>query len=106
MSNKEPQPTPRNDALSTLARERAETIGRDWAIELKASILLEQRRACGGWPGTLSEARARVLISLLPWLRLNGQPVVTTAQREDAARHLYASARSAWMETRDPDEDP
>jgi hypothetical protein len=81
-------------------------VGRDWASELRASILLERRRASGGWPGTLSEARARVAVSLVPWLESNGQPTVTSSQSEGAARLIYASARSAWMETREAEEWP
>jgi len=97
---------PSSEELSVAARGRAEMVGRSWATQLRASILLEKRRACGGWPGTLSEARAHVAVSLLPWLKSHGQPVVTSQQCEGAARVVYASARSAWMENREAEEGP
>ena len=105
MSNKDTA-SPSPESLSEPIRGRAELVGREWANEIKASIILERRRASGGWPGTLSEARARVLVSLLPWLQRNGQPTVSSQEREGAARLVYASARSAWMETREPDDEP
>ena len=100
------QVPPRGEELSSFARGQAERVGRSWAGQLRASILLENRRACGGWPGTLSEARAHVAISVLPWLESHGQPAVTSEQCEGAARLVYASARSAWMENRDAEEGP
>lgn len=95
-----------NEELSAAARGRAEVVGRSWATELRAAILQEKRRACGGWPGTLSEARAHVAVSLLPWLKTHGQPVFTSQQCEGAARLVYASARSLWMENREAEEGP
>lgn len=97
--------TPTIEELSPIARSRAEWVGRNWATRLLAAIALEKRRACGGWPGTLSEARAHVAISLLPWLDTQGQPVVTSRQCEGAARLVYAIARSTWMEHREAEED-
>ena len=97
---------PRGEELSSFARGQAERVGQSWANQLRAAIQLENRRACGGWPGTLSEARAHVAISLLPWLESHGQAAVTSEQCEGAARLVYASARSAWMENRDAEEGP
>jgi hypothetical protein len=94
-----------SDELSPLARSRAEFVGRSWATRLRAAIVLEQRRPCGGWPGTLSEARAHVASSLLPWLDNQGLPPASSRQCEGAARVVYASARTAWMETRESEED-
>ena len=90
--------------LTELARQQAKALGQSWATELKASIILERRRPCGGWPGIMSEARARVSVSLLPWLERGGQRVLTVEQREAAARLIYASARSTWIETREADD--
>lgn len=90
--------------LSEIARGRAELVGRAWAAELRAAIVRDKRRAAGGWPGTLREARTHVAVSLLPWLRNHGEPVVSSEQCEGAARLVYASARKVWLENRD-DED-
>ncbi len=92
--------------LSALAKGRAEVVGRVWATELRAAMVQENRRACGGWPGTLSEARAHVRVRLLPWLEDQGEPAATSEQREGAARLVYASARSLWMENRESEEGP
>jgi hypothetical protein len=95
-----------HEDLNEIARGRAELVGRMWAAELRAAIVSEKRRAAGGWPGTLREARAHVAVSLLPWLRNNGQAPVTSEQCEGAARLVYASARKVWLENRDTEEDP
>jgi hypothetical protein len=93
------------DELSDVARGRAELVGRQWAEQLRAAIVQDHRRAAGGWPGTLREARTHVAVSLIPWLRNNGQPSVTQQQCEGAARVVYASARKLWLEHRDAEED-
>lgn len=93
------------DELNEATRGRAEQVGRLWAAELRAALVNEQRRASGGWPGTLREARTHVAISLIPWLHSNGQAGVTSQQCEGAARLVYASARKVWLENRDPEED-
>jgi hypothetical protein len=93
------------EELNEAARGRAEQVGRSWATELRAAIVGEKRRAAGGWPGTLREARTHVAVSLIPWLRNNGQTAVTSQQCEGAARLVYASARKVWLENRDTEED-
>jgi hypothetical protein len=93
------------EELNEAARGRAEQVGRSWANELRAAIVGEKRRAAGGWPGTLREARTHVAVSLIPWLRNNGQTAVTSQQCEGAARLVYASARKVWLENRDTEED-
>jgi hypothetical protein len=93
------------DELSEVARVRAELVGREWAERLRAAIVRDRRRAAGGWPGTLREARTHVAVSLIPWLMQNGQPSVTPLQHEGAARVVYASARKLWLAHRDAEED-
>ena len=104
MSSNRAVGTPGEPELSSVARGRAEEVGRQWANELRAAMVKEERRPCGGWPGTLSEARTRVALAVVPWLATNGQLLMSTQQREGAARVAYASARSAWMETREAEE--
>jgi len=95
----------RADELNEVTRGRAEQVGRLWASDLRAALVNEKRRASGGWPGTLREARTHVAISLIPWLQSNGLAAVTSQQCEGAARLVYASARKVWLENRDPEED-
>lgn len=94
-----------HEELNEIARGRAELVGRIWATELRAAIVKERRRAAGGWPGTLREARTHVAVSLIPWLRSIGQSTVTSEQCEGAARVVYASARKVWLENRDAEEE-
>jgi hypothetical protein len=101
----QPQAARQSNELSEATRGRAEHVGRRWAAELRAAIVSEKRRAAGGWPGTLREARTHVAISLIPWLRSNGQAAVTSEQCEGAARVVYASARKVWLENRDADDE-
>jgi hypothetical protein len=103
--SKEPIDGTPGEELSVVARSRAELVGRSWAADLRASLLREKRRASGGWPGTLGEARMHVARALLPWLDSHGQRIASSGQSEGAARVVYASARSAWLASCDPDED-
>lgn len=78
---------------------RVENSGRAWAAAVRAELVGEGRRAAGGWPGTLSEARGR----LEAVLRGGGTP---PAERERLARLLYHTARDTWLASRDaPDEE-
>lgn len=88
-------------SLDTSVRLRAESIGRQWAFNL-TTLLRARRRASGGWPGTLSEARARTSSLLHPWLESLGQPLPTHEQNETLVRVVYTSARLAWLQGRDP----
>jgi hypothetical protein len=103
--NKEPIDVSPSEELSLIARSRAELLGRSWAADMRASLLLEKRRASGGWPGTLGEARMHVARALLPWLSSQGHGIATSLQSEGAARVVYASARSAWLATCEADDD-
>lgn len=47
-----------------------------------------------------------VAISLLPWLEREGHPVVTSEQCDGAARVVYASARTTWLQNCEADEEP
>jgi hypothetical protein len=92
-----------DDPLTAVIRDRATAEGRTWACELRAALAQERRRTSGGWPGTMTEARARVAASVLPWTIPPGQISATEETRESAARLLYASARKAWLSNVEPD---
>jgi hypothetical protein len=82
--------------------ERSATLeGELWAAETRAQYGVEQRIAAGGWPGTLTEARARVAHALLPSLARDGLAAPTRTECEEAARILYASARNLWLKHRE-----
>ncbi len=75
--------------------KRAALDGELWATEMRARVADEQRLAAGGWPGTLSEARARAARLVVA--------SKDTAEREHAARVLYDSARALWLKHRQPE---
>lgn len=86
--------------------ELAEEHGRGWAISVVDQFVAEARNATGGWPGTVSEARARVhgvmraweiARSMEPWADLTGAKRVSAAELDDLAQALYRSARVAWL---------
>jgi len=76
--------------LEASAAER----GREWAESVRARLEDESREALGGWPGTISEARARVE-AILP---RDGEPHVQ--EREKLTRVLYHAARDLWLDKR------
>ena len=79
--------------------------GRIWAQEVRNNVRKELRRAAGGWPGTVSEARARLAEFVLPQLSRQGS-AATSEDRERAARALYDSARRTWLAHCDREETP
>lgn len=74
---------------------RAEKNGHAWAESVQARLQSEGRRVAGGWPGTLSEARARVE-RLLDSTAKSCSP----HERERLARVLYGAARAFWLDNR------
>jgi len=64
---------------------------------VRERVHAEGRPAAGGWPGTVTEARAR-LSAAVPG---NLPPEVQRA----LAKLLYSTARDAWLEQREPREE-
>jgi hypothetical protein len=89
---------------ATLARH-AQTVGETWAQETVKTIHAERRVAAGGFPGTMTEARTRVAILVLPWLTERGGPPATPVEREAIAKAVYQSAKQAWWNMREPEAD-
>ena len=75
--------------------ERASAIGEAWAHEYLRDLQAQARAPVGAWPGTMSEARRRVVIHLAIALdpeRLN-----------ELARVANLAARRGWREVCQPD---
>ena len=68
--------------------ENAIDAGKAWAGAVRAELENEGRTVAGGWPGTMTEARARA--SQL------GSPGLSAAERTRLARILYAAAKDMW----------
>jgi hypothetical protein len=97
---------PRLERRRRLFQERATVEGEAWAAQTRANLSGEHRAAAGGWPGTLSEARERVALLLVPWSSCEGLGTPTSDEREEAARTLYARARSVWLKNCERETDP
>jgi hypothetical protein len=74
--------------------QRAHASGVQWAQDVQRALRLENRRAAGGWPGTMREARTRAS-HLLATLRADGV-IATQEETTTLAKAVYASARSTW----------
>lgn len=82
----------------------ATALGRTWAARCRHELQREGRAASGGWPGTLSEARARVGRRLVVEQRgRRSELPITDAEREVAARLAYATARAEWLRHVEPE---
>jgi hypothetical protein len=88
---------PDNHSRHALLERCAQGEGLLWAKETLAKIRAQMRAVRGGWPGTVSEARARVAGYVLPALARQGLAGATESEREQAARSLYHSARAQWI---------
>jgi hypothetical protein len=84
-------------ALDRDLQARAELVGLNWAEGWFERARREQRAVAGGWPGTMSEARAQVVRALVPWLQERGKwPSSDVTNFEATARVVYTVARAAW----------
>lgn len=88
------------EARRALVVQAAVSAGDVWAKWWRAELERQGRQVAGGWPGTLSEARARVIEAVLPEVRKLGMREMTFEERELAAKTLYATARRRWLSRR------
>lgn len=65
-------------------KNKADAEGRAWAASCSEALRKDGRRAEGGWPGTLSGARARVVARLL--VRPEPSALVTNGEIEQLAK--------------------
>ncbi|HEU4407458.1 MAG TPA: hypothetical protein VFS43_19485 [Polyangiaceae bacterium] len=84
------------DALAAL-------VGDGWAKQILDELRREGRSPIGGWPGTISEARARLSSFRGPEAR--ALVPLDHEEREYVARGLYACARATWLANAQPDPD-
>lgn len=76
----------------------AMAIGEAWAHELVRTLRDDKREIVGGWPGTISEAKVRVLAHLARMLDLE--------VLADLARVATEAARRAWLRVAETDPEP
>ena len=68
-----------------------------WAARVLSELQAESRRIRGGWPGTLSEARALLAGDLLPQLAGESLVELKRVGQDEVARFLYQGAREYWI---------
>jgi hypothetical protein len=73
----------------------AVAVGEAWVSELVRSLHSEDREVIGAWPGTMSEARRRILASIR--MKLDAQHL------EQLARAANLAARRGWQEVSQTD---
>jgi hypothetical protein len=75
--------------------DRASQIGTEWAHEYVRTLRAQARAPVGAWPGTMSEARSRVVSRLAV--------VLDPEQLAELARVANLAARRGWREVCEPD---
>ncbi|MCC6666371.1 MAG: hypothetical protein IT375_21640 [Polyangiaceae bacterium] len=94
-----PPADPDGPRLRDAIDREVDAIGRAWADSAIAAFRSEGRSITGGWPGTMSEARARVSGC--------GRGASRRAEpdREALARRAYVVAKATWLRRTAPDGD-
>jgi hypothetical protein len=68
--------------------------GEDWLRWWQHALAEQGRSMTGGWPGTLSEARSRVLARAVA--ALGNDEALTVPELEALAHTTFAFARTGW----------
>lgn len=103
MSNKPGSPSRgggRDGAVERLERAAASE-GESWASDCARALRREGRPPTGGWPGTMSEARARVATRVAS--RLGLDPNKSASELRWLAQRVYSAARQAWRAAAEPE---
>jgi hypothetical protein len=91
-----------NRSLAELSPAVSSALGEAWANEVANELRSQTRGLVGAWPGTIREARSRVLLGL-PAAR---QPTFDAAALAAMSRAVYEAARRCWDEISEPDLEP
>ncbi|MCX5742770.1 MAG: hypothetical protein NT062_09765 [Proteobacteria bacterium] len=78
--------------------EVATAIGAAWASEIVHSLRSDDREIIGAWPGTMREARMRVVAAMATKLDLS--------VLDELARIANVAARRGWQEVSSVDPEP
>ncbi len=93
-----------SQARCALLDEASKNLGRTWAEWWFEDLRRQGRPVTGGWPGTISEARARARAHMQIVLTQRALPPMTQNELTEAARVAYNSARDLWFGCRVRDE--
>jgi hypothetical protein len=98
------EPRPENGERTQRLTRLADDAGRGWATSWCDDLHKQGRVAAGGWPGTITEARARLLA------RLNGEKglglPLAAAEVDALTKAAYVAAKNEWRARAVRDEGP
>jgi hypothetical protein len=80
----------------------SEAIGEAWANEVANTLREQMRSLVGGWPGTMREARTRLLFGL----RAARPSTFDSEELTALTRAVYEAARRSWDQIAAPDPEP
>ena len=80
-----------------MIEERPPAMGVTWALDSCADVTRSGRRVEGGWPGTVPEARMRVLRDLPRELAAKGFAPLSQTELSAATSTVYDRARREWQ---------
>jgi hypothetical protein len=85
-----------------LAPSLSSALGEAWANDVASELRAQTRDVVGGWPGTIREARSRVLLEV----RAARQRTFDADALEALSREVYDAARRCWDQISEPDLEP
>jgi hypothetical protein len=77
-------------------------LGEAWANDVANALRAQTRGVVGAWPGTIREARSRVLLGI----RAARQRRFDAGELEALSREVYDAARRCWDQISEPDLEP
>lgn len=80
-----------------MLQDASESVGASWALECVNALCASGRKIEGGWPGTLPEARARVVNKLSTELSARGWLPLDTREVDVVATSTNAEAKRSWQ---------
>ncbi|WP_394848113.1 hypothetical protein LZC95_11690 [Pendulispora brunnea] len=105
LPSQQPENGEPTDPRRRVIEESAAAVGKQWVRTWRESLRADGRRVVGGWPGTLTEARARARAYVTAELRRHSLEALSQAEFEQVARATYACARDEWSSQAEPDPD-
>jgi hypothetical protein len=93
----------RKQARRALLEAGALEAGKLWVGGFCDELRVQGRRAVGGWPGTMPEARARVIAYFTEELRRRNMVALTYEELNWVAKAAYAAAKRDWRALCEPD---
>jgi len=86
-----------SESRERLLRTRPAVLGASWAKDSCEDAQRQGRRLEGGWPGTVPEARARVLWGLDAELMSRGMARLSSTELGTATTAAYDRAKRDWL---------